>query len=74
MINVGKGAKRKIETLALSLHASYLIGQNGDASKFVIAAGQFDFAFQTRWKEFALKHTHKKLAAIVPAFSHTSDT
>jgi DNA-damage-inducible protein D len=40
MINLGKGAERQVDRLKLSHYACYLIVQNGDPSKEVIALGQ----------------------------------
>ncbi len=51
MVNIGSGAKRKMESCALSRYACYLIVQNGDPTKPVIANGQTYFAIQTRRKE-----------------------
>lgn len=53
MIETGKGAERQIEDYHLSRYACYLIVQNGDPSKPVIAAGQTYFAMQTRRQELA---------------------
>lgn len=51
MVEIGSGAKRKMASFALSRYACYLIVQNGDASKPVIANGQTYFAIQTRRQE-----------------------
>ena len=51
MIKTGKGASRKLPSFTLSRYACYLIVQNGDPSKPVIAAGQTYFAIQTRRQE-----------------------
>jgi len=50
-INLPKGAKRDIGDLHLSRYACYLIIQNADPSKEVIALGQTYFAVQTRKQE-----------------------
>ena len=51
MVGIGSGAKRKIAEIRLSRYACYLIVQNGDPSKPVIANGQTYFALQTRRQE-----------------------
>lgn len=51
MIDLGKGARREIADVRLSRYACYLIVQNGDPSKPVIAVGQTYFAVQTRRQE-----------------------
>jgi DNA-damage-inducible protein D len=51
MVGIGSGAKRKMESYTLSRYACYLIVQNADSSKPVIANGQTYFAIQTRRKE-----------------------
>ena len=51
MINLAKGAKRKIDDYKLSRYACYLIVQNGDSRKEVVALGQTYFAVQTRRQE-----------------------
>ena len=51
MVGIGSGAQREVEDLRLSRYACYLIVQNGDPSKPVIANGQTYFALQTRRQE-----------------------
>jgi len=51
MVDIGSGAKRKMASYALSRYACYLIVQNADSSKPIIANGQTYFAIQTRRKE-----------------------
>ena len=53
MVDLGSGSSREIDDVALSRYACYLIVQNGDPSKPVIAAGQTYFAVQTRRQELA---------------------
>ncbi len=51
MVDIGSSAKRKIEDIALTRYACYLIAQNGDPAKPVIAFAQTYFAVQTRKQE-----------------------
>jgi DNA-damage-inducible protein D len=51
MVELGSGAYRSVEDIQLSRYACYLIVQNGDPSKPVIALGQTYFAEQTRRQE-----------------------
>ena len=51
MVVIGSGAKRKISSVKLSRYACYLIVQNADPSKEVVALGQTYFAVQTRLQE-----------------------
>lgn len=51
MVNVGSGAEREIEDYELSRYACYLIVQNADPRKKVIALGQTYFAVKTRQQE-----------------------
>lgn len=53
MVDIGSGARRQLPDIRLSRYACYLIVQNGDPSKTVIANGQTYFAMQTRRQELA---------------------
>lgn len=61
MVVLGSGAQRELEDVHLSRYACYLVVQNGDPSKPVIAAGQTYFAIQTRRQELADDETFKRL-------------
>ena len=51
MVPIGSGAERPIDTIYLSRYACYLIVQNSDPTKVVVAKGQTYFAIQTRRQE-----------------------
>ncbi len=53
MIGVGKGAKRQFDTIYLSRYACFLVVENADSSKPIVALGQTYFAVQTRRQELA---------------------
>jgi len=55
MINIGKGGTRNVVEYKLSRYACYLITQNGDPRKDVIALAQTYFAIQTRRQELSGK-------------------
>lgn len=67
MVRLGSGAEREIEDIVLSRYACYLIVQNSDPSKEVVALGQTYFAVQTRKQELqeefeSLSEDKKRLA------------
>ncbi len=51
MVLIGSGAEKPVETIYLSRYACYLIVQNSDPTKVVVAKGQTYFAIQTRRQE-----------------------
>ncbi|QBQ64535.1 DNA damage-inducible protein D [Actinobacillus indolicus] len=61
MVQLGVGTQRQVRDFLLSRYACYLIVQNGDPSKPVIAAGQTYFAVQTRRQELADEEQFKQL-------------
>ena len=61
MVSIGSGAQREMDSYALSRHACYLIVQNADPSKPVIANGQVYFAIQARRQELADDDAFKAL-------------
>ena len=63
MINTGKTAKRKVESYKLSRYACYLIVQNADPSKEVVALGQTYFAVQTRMQEISQMDQYNRLTS-----------
>ena len=65
MVGIGSGAQRELEDWALSRYACYLVIQNADPSKPMVALGQTYFAIQTRRQELAdaeaLQENQKRL-------------
>jgi DNA-damage-inducible protein D len=51
MVQIGSGAEKPIKSMYLSRYACYLIVQNSDPTKVVVAKGQTYFAIQTRRQE-----------------------
>lgn len=51
MVELGSGAQRELEDMALTRYACYLVAQNGDSSKPSVAFAQTYFAVQTRKQE-----------------------
>lgn len=55
MVAIGSGAEKEIKDYKLTRYACYLIAQNGDSRKKVIALAQTYFAIQTRKQELTEK-------------------
>ena len=63
MVGIGSGAERAIENIKLSRYACYLIVQNADPSKEVVALGQTYFAVQTRLQEIRQMDEYNHLSS-----------
>ncbi len=61
MVQIGSGAHRKLKNIRLSRYACYLIVQNADPGKPVVANGQTYFAIQTRRQELKDDEQFQKL-------------
>ena len=60
MVDIGSGAERPIDDIALTRYACYLIAQNGDPRKVEIAFAQTYFAVQTRKLELIEKRLEEQ--------------
>lgn len=63
MVGIGSGANRNMESIKLSRFACYLIVQNADPSKEVVAQGQTYFAIQTRLQEIQQMDDYTRLSS-----------
>ena len=61
MIPIGKGGNRPAITIKLTRYACYLIVQNADPSKEIVAQGQTYFAIQTRIAEVQQMEAYQNL-------------
>jgi len=63
MVRLGSTAQRQIDNIRLTRYACYLVVQNADPSKQIVALGQSYFASQTRKQELIEQHDedHKRL-------------
>ena len=61
MVGIGSGAERKMESVKLSRYACYLIVQNADPGKEIVALGQTYFAVQTRLQEIQQMDAYRQL-------------
>jgi len=80
MVPIGSSAQRSVPDVRLDRYACYLIVQNGDPNKPVIANGQTYFALQTRRQELAdnvkftqLSEDEKRLAIRNEMAAHNKD-
>ncbi|KWW30368.1 MAG: DNA-damage-inducible protein D [bacterium P201] len=62
MVEIGSGAERPVESVKLSRYACYLILQNADPSKTIVAQGQTYFAIQTRIAEVQQMKEYQELS------------
>lgn len=62
MVEIGSGAERPLESVKLSRYACYLILQNADPSKTIVAQGQTYFAIQTRIAEVQQMKEYQELS------------
>lgn len=61
MVSIGSGAEREVDDVKLSRYACYLIVQNADPSKEIVALGQTYFAMQTRLQEIQQMQMYQQL-------------
>ena len=61
MVPIGSGAEREIDDVRLSRYACYLIVQNADSTKEIVALGQTYFAVQTRLQEIQEMQAYQRL-------------
>lgn len=63
MVGIGSGAERSVDSIKLSRYACYLIVQNADPNKAIVAQGQTYFAIQTRIAELQQMEAYQELSS-----------
>jgi len=61
MVQLGSTAEREVDSIKLSRYACYLIVQNADPGKELVALGQTYFAVQTRLQEIQQMEDYNRL-------------
>ena len=61
MVQISSGTDRGLDSIHLSRYACYLIVQNADPSKEIVALGQTYFALQTRKQEIIESKKYQEL-------------
>jgi DNA-damage-inducible protein D len=62
MVSIGSSAQREVDSVKLSRYACYLIVQNADPGKEIVAFGQTYFAIQTRLQEIQQMDEYNRLS------------
>jgi len=63
MVSIGSNTHRQVNSVKLSRYACYLIVQNADPNKEVVAQGQTYFAVQTRIREIQQMEEYNRLTS-----------
>jgi len=74
MVGIGSGAQRSIDAVFMSRYACYLIVQNADPGKEIVALGQTYFAVQTRRQEVSGQETEDKRRLLLREEMKTHNT
>lgn len=62
MVSIGSGAERSLDSIKLSRYACYLVVQNADPSKTIVAQAQTYFAIQVRIAEVQQMDAYNQLS------------
>ena len=62
MVSIGSGAERQVDAVKLTRYACYLVVQNSDPSKTIVAQAQSYFAIQTRIAEVQQMDEYNRLS------------
>ena len=65
MIEIGKGGQRPVKTVMMSRYACYLVIQNADPAKEIVAQGQTYFAIQTRRQELSDEEVEEQRRLVI---------
>lgn len=74
MIEIGKGGQRRVQTVMMSRYACYLVIQNADPGKEIVAQGQTYFAIQTRRQELNDEEMEEQRRLAIRAELRTHNT